>query len=67
MFYILALELFLRTLKANQVLCGITLHVAIILAGYSYADMSSAKIEVANKEIGKYKAVTGANLIATSP
>ena len=69
MLYILALEPFLRKLKANPVLRGLTLPGATEVARYTaYADdvsvlvTSSAEVEEVSKEIGRYEAVTGAKI-----
>ena len=69
MLYILALEPFLRKLKANPTLRGLTLPGASEVARYTaYADdvsvlvTNSAKVEEVNKEIGRYEAVTGAKI-----
>ena len=69
MLYILALEPFLRKLKANPVLRGLMLPGTSEVARYTaYTDAicvlvtSSAKVEEVNKEIGGYKAVTGAKI-----
>ena len=69
MIYILALEPFLRKLKANPVLRGLTLPGASQVARYTtYADdvsvlvTSSAEVEEVSKEIGRYEAVTGAKI-----
>ena len=69
MLYILALEPFLRRLKANPVLRGLTLPGASEVARYTaYADdvsvlvTSSAEVEEVSKEIGRYEAVTGAKI-----
>ena len=69
MLYILALEPFLRKLKANPTLCGLTLPGASEVARYTaYADdvsvlvTSSAEVEEVSKEIGRYKDVTGAKI-----
>ena len=67
--YILVLEPFLRKLKANPVLRGLTLPGASEVARYTaYADdvsvlvTSSAEVEEVSKEIGRYEAVTGAKI-----
>ena len=68
MLYILALEPFLRKLKANPALCSLTLPGSSEEARYTaYADvsmlvMSSAEVEEVSKEIGRYEAVTGAKI-----
>ena len=69
MLYILALEPFLRKLKANSALRGLTLPGASEVARYTaYADdvsvlvTSSAEVEEVSKEIGRYEAVTGAKI-----
>ena len=69
MLYILALEPFLRKLKANAALRGLTLPGASEVARYTaYADgvsvlvMSSAGVEEVSKEIGRYEAVTRAKI-----
>ena len=69
MLYILALESFLRKLKANPVLRGLTLPGSSEVARYTaYADdvsvlvTSSAEVEEVNKEIGRYEAVAGAKI-----
>ena len=69
MLNILALEPFLRKLKANPVLRGLTLPGASEVARYTaYADdvsvlvASSAEVEEVSKEIGRYEAVTGAKI-----
>ena len=69
MLYILALEPFLRRIKANPVLRGLTLPGASEVARYTaYADdvsvlvTSSAEVEEVSKEIGRYEAVTGAKI-----
>ena len=69
MLYILALEPFLRKLKANLALRGLTLPGASEVARYTaYADdisvlvTSSAEVEEVSKEIGRYEAVTGAKI-----
>ena len=58
MLYILALEPFLRKLKANPALCGLTLPGSSEVARYTkYADdvsvlvTSSAEVEAVSKEI----------------
>ena len=67
--YILALQPFLRKLKANPALRGLTLPGASEVARYTaYADVvsvlitSSAEVEEVSKEIGRYEAVTGAKI-----
>ena len=69
MLYILALEPFLRKLKANPALRGLSLPGASEVAMYiAYADdvsvlvTSSAEVEEVSKEIGRYEAVTGAKI-----
>ena len=69
MLYILALEPFLRRIKANPVLRGLTLPGASEVARYTaFADdvsvlvTSSAEVEEVSKEIGRYEAVTGAKI-----
>ena len=69
MLYILALEPFLRKLKANQALLGLTLPGASEVARYTaYANdvsvlvTSSAEVEEVSKEIGRYEAVTGTRI-----
>ena len=69
MLYILALEPFLRKLKANPSLRGLTLPGASEAARYTaYADdvsalvTSSGEVEEVSKEIGRYEAVTGAKI-----
>ena len=69
MLYILALEPFLRKLKANPALRGLTLPGSSEVARYTaYADdvsmlvTSSAEVEEASKEIGRYEGVTGAKI-----
>ncbi len=69
MLYILALEPFLRRIKANPVLRGLTLPGASEVGRYTaYADdvsvlvTSSAEVEEVSKEIGRYEAVTGAKI-----
>ena len=69
MLNILALEPFLRKLKANPVLRGLTLPGASQVARYTaYADdvsvivTSSAEVEEVSKEIGRYEAVKGAKI-----
>ena len=69
MLYILALEPFLRKLKANLALHGLTLPGYLTGARYTaYADdvsvlvKSSAEVEEVSKEIGRYEAVTGAKI-----
>ena len=69
MLYILALEPFLRRLKANPVLRGLALPGACQVARYTaYTDdvsvlvTSSAEVEEVSKEIGRYEAVTGAKI-----
>ena len=69
MLYIFALEPFLRKLKANLVLRGLTLPGASEVARYTtYADdvsvlvTSSAELEEVSKEIGRYEAVAGAEV-----
>ena len=69
MLYILALEPFLRKLKANLALRGLTLLGSSEVARYTaYADdisvlvTSSAEMKEVNKEIGRYEAVTGAKI-----
>ena len=69
MLYILALEPFLRKLKANPVLHSLTLPGSSEVARYTaYADdvsvlvTSSAEVEEVSKEIGRYEAVTGAKI-----
>ena len=69
MLYILALEPFLRKLKANPALRGLTLPGSSEVARYTvYAEdvtmlvTSSAKVEKVNKEIRRYKVVTGAKI-----
>ena len=66
MLYILALEPFLRGLKENPALRGLTLPGSSKVARYTaYADdvivlvTSSAEVEEVSKEIGRYEAVTG--------
>ena len=66
---ILALEPFLRKLKANPALLGLTLPAASEVARYTaYADdvsvlvTSSAEVEEVSKEIGRYEDVTGAKI-----
>ena len=65
MLYILALEPFLRRLKANPVLRGLTLPRSSEIARYTaYTDdvgmfiTSSSEVEKVSKEIGRYEAVT---------
>ena len=69
--YILALEPFLRKLKANPALRGLTLSGTSEVAWYTaYADdvsvlvTSSAKVEEVSKEIGRYE---GAKITVKSP
>ena len=69
MLYILALEPFLRKLKANPVLCSLMLPGSSEVVRYTaYADnvsmlvMSSAEVEEVSKEIGRYEAVAGAKI-----
>ena len=69
MLYILVLEPFLRRIKANPVLRGLTLPGTSEVARYTaYADdvsvlvTSSAEVEEVSKEIGRYEAVTGAKI-----
>ena len=68
MLYILALEPFLRKLKANPALRGLTLPGSSEVARHTaYADVSvlvtsSAEVEEVSKEIGRYEAVTGAKI-----
>ena len=69
MLYILALEPFLRKLKANPALRGLRLPGTSEVARYTaYADdvsvlvTSSAEVEEVSKEIGRYEAVTGAKI-----
>ena len=69
MLYILALEPFLRKLKANPALRGLTLSGSSKVARYTaYADdvsmlvKSSAEVEEVSKEIGRYEAVTRAKI-----
>ena len=69
MLYILALEPFLRKLKANPVLRGLTLPGSSEVArNTAYADYvsvlvtSNAEVEEVSKEIGRYEAVTGAKI-----
>ena len=69
MLYILALEPFLRKLKANAALRGLTLPGSSEVARYTaHADdvsvlvTSSAEVEEVSKEIGRYEAVTGAKI-----
>ena len=56
MLYILALEPFLRKLKANPALRGLT------LPGSSMLVTSSAEVEEVSKEIRRYEVVTGAKI-----
>jgi len=67
--YILALEPFLCKLRANPVLCGVTLTGAVNTVKYTaYADdvtifvTSRAEAEQVSIEIGKYEMVTGARI-----
>ena len=69
MFYILALEPFLRKLRANLVQHSITLPGASTTARYStYGDdvsileTSSAEMEKVSKEIKRYEDVTGTKI-----
>ena len=69
MLYILALELFLRKLKANPALRSLTLPGSCEVARYTaYADnvsvlvTSSVDVDEVSKEIGRYEAVTGAKI-----
>ena len=69
MLYVLALEPFLRKLKANLVLCSLTLPGSPKVAWYtasaddvSMLVMSSIKVVVVSKEIGKYEVLTGVKI-----
>ena len=69
MLYILALEPFLRKLKANPVLRGFTLPCSSEVAWYTaYTDdvsvlvTSNAEVEEVSKEIRRYEAVAGAKI-----
>ena len=69
MLYILAIEPFLRKLKVNPTLRGLTLRGSSEVARYTaYADdtsmfvTSSAEVEEVSKEIRRYEAMTGANI-----
>ena len=67
MLYILALDPFLRKLKANPTLRGLTLPGSSEVARHTaYVDdvlvTSSAEVEEVSKEIGRYEAVTGAKI-----